>query len=221
MVIYYNKDINYKTAVIGEGLVDKIINALPIELHLPGYQYCGPGTKLQQRLNRGDKGINQLDSACKEHDIAYFQKAWERVLSKDSGLSEKSFAYLVANAMKAKRKLGMATKILRKEKPQDINSAIRIARKVINNSFKGKKSQVTIPRIINVPKIGGFLPLIPILTALGAIGSLSTGGAAIAKARNFHVRLSTETTRNIECGIINLDSSTDLEHIGFGNLQPP
>ncbi|KAI8123408.1 Capsid protein VP1 [Lucilia cuprina] len=228
MVIYYNKDINYKTAVIGEGLVDKIINALPIELHLPGYQYCGPGTKLQQRLNRGDKGINQLDSACKEHDIAYSKskdinirhqadkilenRAWERVLSKDSGLSEKSFAYLVANAMKAKRKLGMglekkklkkvskvkktlgrklfnttvktATKILRKEKPQDINSAIRIARKVINNSFKGKKSQVTIPRIINVPKIGGFLPLIPILTALGAIGSLSTGGAAIAKAVN-------------------------------------
>ncbi|KAI8123364.1 hypothetical protein CVS40_5990 [Lucilia cuprina] len=226
MVIHYKKNINYKTTVIGEGLVDRIINSLPIELHLPGYQYCGPGTKLQQRLSRGDKGINQLDSACKEHDIAYSKskdinirhqadkilenRAWERVLSKDSGLSEKSFAYLVANAMKAKRKFGMglekknlkkvskvkktigrklfnttiktATKILKKEKPQDINSAIRIARKVINNSFKGKKSQVTIPRIINVPKIGGFLPLIPILTALGAIGSLSTGGAAIAKA---------------------------------------
>lgn len=70
------------------------------------------------------------------------------------------------------------------EKPQDINSAIRIARKAIKKSLKGKKSKVMIPRIITVPKIGGFLPLIPILTALGAIGSLATGGAAIAKAVN-------------------------------------
>lgn len=38
----------------GKGLVDTVINKLPIELHLPGYQYCGPGTKLEKRLTRGD-----------------------------------------------------------------------------------------------------------------------------------------------------------------------
>ncbi|KAK9681122.1 Phospholipase A2-like domain [Popillia japonica] len=57
----------------GSGLVDSLINKLPIELHLPGYQYCGPGTKLQKRLERGDSGINPLDQACKDHDIAYSQ----------------------------------------------------------------------------------------------------------------------------------------------------
>lgn len=232
MVIHYSKMFSHKKSVVGEGLVDKIINSLPIELHLPGYQFCGPGTKLQKRLDRGDTGINVLDTACKDHDIAYSKykdlntrhkadnilenRAWERVLSKDSSLAEKSFAYIVANTMKAKNKFGMgleksnkkkkkklvsktnnsngiklfktsiksATKILRKEKPQDINTAIKIARKAINKSLRGKKSQVVIPRVINVPKIGGFLPLIPVLTALGAIGSLSTGGAAIAKAVN-------------------------------------
>ena len=55
----------------GKGLGNKIINNLPFELHLPGYQYCGPGTKLTEPLARGDPGINPLDAACKDHDIAY------------------------------------------------------------------------------------------------------------------------------------------------------
>lgn len=85
----------------GSGLVDSLINKLPIELHLPGYQYCGPGTKLQKRLQRGDPGINPLDQACKEHDIAYShskdlkqrheadrilqERAWNRVKAGDLG----------------------------------------------------------------------------------------------------------------------------------------
>jgi len=32
-----------------------------------------------------------------------------------------------------------------------------------------------IPRVIPLPKIGGFLPFIPILTALGALGGLASG----------------------------------------------
>jgi len=59
----------------GKGIVNKAIDILPVELHLPGYQYCGPGTKLQKRLERGDPGINQLDRGCKEHDIAYSQSS--------------------------------------------------------------------------------------------------------------------------------------------------
>lgn len=43
----------------------------PPELHLPGYQYCGPFTKLEKRLQRGDLGINRVDKACKKHDIEY------------------------------------------------------------------------------------------------------------------------------------------------------
>ncbi|XP_044766921.1 uncharacterized protein LOC123322902 [Coccinella septempunctata] len=106
----------------GGGLVNSIINKLPFELHLPGYHYCGPGTRLSERLARNDPGINKLDEACKEHDIAYSKhtelsdrhiadkiledKAWERVKSKDGTFKEKSAALLVTGAMKMKRKMG-------------------------------------------------------------------------------------------------------------------
>ena len=32
-----------KSVKRGSGLVNKLIDNLPIELHLPGYNYCGPG----------------------------------------------------------------------------------------------------------------------------------------------------------------------------------
>lgn len=102
--------------------VNKAIDYLPVELHIPGYQYCGPGTKLEERLKRGDPGINPLDSACKEHDIAYSnnsdsvnravadrilaEKAWDRVKSSDASLAEKTAAWTVANIMKLKSKFG-------------------------------------------------------------------------------------------------------------------
>lgn len=110
--------------VYGEGLINSLINKLPFELHIPSYQYCGPGTKLQKRLARGDPGINPLDAACKEHDIAYSrnkdnlearhkadslleQRAWERVKSRDAGVGEKTAAWAVTNIMKTKRRFGM------------------------------------------------------------------------------------------------------------------
>lgn len=116
----------------GKGFVNRLINRLPVELHIPGgYQYCGPGTKLQERLARGDSGINPLDAACKEHDIAYSknrenleirhaadkvltEKAWTRVLAQDAGLLEKAAAWSVANIMKVKTKLGMGVRQKRK-----------------------------------------------------------------------------------------------------------
>lgn len=107
----------------GSGVLNSLINKLPVELHIPKYQYCGPGTRLDTRLARGDQGINPLDAACKEHDIAYSQnkslkhrhaadyvlenKAWNRVKSKDASLGEKAAAWLVTTAMKTKRKMGM------------------------------------------------------------------------------------------------------------------
>ncbi|WP_219822820.1 hypothetical protein, partial [Enterobacter cloacae complex sp. 4DZ3-17B2] len=111
----------------GKGLVNSLINKLPVELHIPGYQYCGPGTTLKQRLARGDSGINPLDKACKEHDIAYSktrenptgrseadrilaEQAWNRVLAKDTSIAEKAAAWGVANTMKLKSKLGMGLK---------------------------------------------------------------------------------------------------------------
>lgn len=106
----------------GSGVLNSAITNLPFELHIPGYSFCGPGTRLRERLARGDKPKNKLDSFCKDHDIAYGEstdlkhrhkadrvledKAWERVKAKDSTFGEKTAAWLVTNAMKVKRKVG-------------------------------------------------------------------------------------------------------------------
>lgn len=106
----------------GSGLINSTINALPLEIHLPGYRFCGPGTKLKARLSRGEEGINPLDEACKEHDIAYSKdkslesrlradrvladKAWSRFKDKDVPFGEKLSAWVVTSAMNAKTKLG-------------------------------------------------------------------------------------------------------------------
>ena len=42
-----------------------------VEYHLPGYNFCGPGPRLEERLSRGDKPINELDACCMVHDIVY------------------------------------------------------------------------------------------------------------------------------------------------------
>lgn len=49
-------------------------------------------------------------------------------------------------------------------------------------------SDITVqsPRVIPVPKTGGFLPLIPILAGLSATGSLAGGVAGITKAINHY-----------------------------------
>lgn len=107
----------------GEGILNTLIDNLPFELHSPGYNYLGPGTNLQLKLEKDIQPINKLDAAAKEHDMAYSKnkelkerhkadqilenKAWERVKAKDSSLSEKINAYLTTNAMKIKRKVGM------------------------------------------------------------------------------------------------------------------
>ncbi|EFN83542.1 hypothetical protein EAI_13289, partial [Harpegnathos saltator] len=80
------------------------------ELHIPEYQFCGPGTRLAKRLARGNQGINSLDAVYREHDspIAYSRsnnlanwqaadeilavKARKRITSKDSTLGERAAA---------------------------------------------------------------------------------------------------------------------------------
>lgn len=52
------------------GFIDRLLEKLP-EMHIIGYNYCGVNTNLKNRLSQGDVGINKLDCACMEHDIAY------------------------------------------------------------------------------------------------------------------------------------------------------
>lgn len=145
---------------VGRGLVNSLINRLPFELHLPGYNFCGPGTKLEQRIARGDKGINLLDEACKEHDIAYsqtndikrrhiadkvlLQKALARLKSKDTSFGERTAALAISGAMKMKTKFGMGLK-RRKSNGRSISlsQAISRARKaVLGKKFRNLNSTI-------------------------------------------------------------------------------
>lgn len=55
--------------------VDKVrnfsVSSIPFEFHIPGYQFCGPGTDYEGRIKKGQTGINSLDSACMKHDDVY------------------------------------------------------------------------------------------------------------------------------------------------------
>jgi len=159
------------------GLLNRAVNALPFELHIPGYQFCGPGTRLAKRLARGDAGINPLDAACREHDIAYSrsndltdrhaaddilaEKARKRITASDSALGERAAAAAVWAAMKAKTKIGMGMKPKKKTTTT--------------------KKKTTKKRILPTAKRGGALPFLPML---GALGSLIGGAASVAKAVN-------------------------------------
>lgn len=165
---------------VGGSLLNRMINALPVELHIPGYQFCGPGTHLEKRLVRGDRGINPLDAACRDHDIAYSlsnnlderraadkllaSKAKERIVTGDSTLGERAAAAIVWAAMKAKTKLGMGIK----------NKLKKSTKQPAKKSSRKK-------RILPIAKRGGILPFIPIL---GALGSLIAGASGVAKAVN-------------------------------------
>lgn len=100
---YTQKSSKSSTKIVrktGRGIVNSVINHLPFEMHLPGYQYCGPGTKLRKRLQRGDRGINELDEACKSHDIAYnlFHNDRERKIADLKLINEAKKRMMSANA---------------------------------------------------------------------------------------------------------------------------
>ncbi len=80
---------------VEKSALDAIIDLMPFEMHVPGYKFCGPGTKLSERLARGEVGINPLDEACREHDIAYADKKASRRQA-DRVLAEKAFSRMIA-----------------------------------------------------------------------------------------------------------------------------
>ena len=80
-----------KSQILGRvhygGDIQKMLGRLPGmpwakysgEKHLPGYNYCGPGTRLDIRLDAqgrpksGEEPTNRVDRACLKHDLAYTQ----------------------------------------------------------------------------------------------------------------------------------------------------
>jgi hypothetical protein len=59
--------------------VDVLNKVLPFEKHFPGMRYCGPGTRLDLRLDENGKPlagcepVDRVDEAAMKHDIAYMQ----------------------------------------------------------------------------------------------------------------------------------------------------
>jgi hypothetical protein len=58
-------------------IVDVINTLLPYEKHLPGMRYCGPGTRLDLRVDAdgkpfpGNEPVDRVDEAALKHDLAY------------------------------------------------------------------------------------------------------------------------------------------------------
>ena len=242
---------NHRSYKQGSGIINKAINALPFELHIPSYNFLGPGTKLEERLQRGDKPINKLDAAALEHDIAYSkantsedykaadykleQEAWKRVTDPSAHLGERAAAWLTTNLMKLKQKTGQGLKKMNCRRRRRHNhqhkkggiihhshknsyrhpqhhqhhynrkiggaitfqSAVNSAKKVVTPkkdilrnindtlvAFRNikKRRNIKQKRIIPIPKKGGFLPLIPIVSGLSAIGSIAGNAKSIYDA---------------------------------------
>jgi len=152
------------------GLLNRAINALPFELHIPGFQFCGPSTRLtsQKRLgHRGDEGINPLDTACREHDIAYFRSndlidryAADKVLA-DKARTRHCERFGSERESRRSCHLGSNESQDQDRHGHEFEEE--------DDEEKGDKKA----------KRGGALPFLPML---GALGSLIGGMASMAKA---------------------------------------
>ena len=95
--------------------IQKLIEKTSKEFHWPKMNYTGPGTHLEKRLRRGDRGVNRLDEIARIHDIDYskaknLQDKWKaddkmiRAITKLPGKKTKQ-ERIVKTIMQAKRKL--------------------------------------------------------------------------------------------------------------------
>ena len=91
---------NRKLPKSGKGIAENILkmtNILPQEFegehHIPLIkdkklkmaQFCGPGTNIEKRIKRGDKGITRTDSICRDHDLDYLEISKSGLQNKDKG----------------------------------------------------------------------------------------------------------------------------------------
>jgi Phospholipase A2-like domain len=191
----------------GGGWITDALSKIPAELHIPGYNFCGPNTKLKERLALGQRGINPLDEACRQHDILYSKtnnkeeiaeadkiladRAWSRFKDSSTPTGEKLAAMLVTGAMKAKIKTGGA--INKKKNTSTFDSVVKGARKAVKKSGvkdlkkASKVALVAAKKVVknskNKLKVGRILPIpkrggiLPFLIPIFA-GLSAAGGLA-------------------------------------------
>ena len=128
---------------------------LPFEAHIPTYRFCGPGTKLKQRLLRGDQPINRVDEVCKRHDIAYshaksrddIKTADKQMLKdlyeiKDPTFGERVGRFVAYTGIKAKQMIGAGglfycLKCKRRTETTDaVEKTLRNGKKILQGTCK-------------------------------------------------------------------------------------
>lgn len=122
----------YRRRQRGKGidLVGALNKLNPPEMHLPGYRFAGPFTKLKKRLDKNNKPHawskpkNRLDALALKHDLDYQKisqmkipkkekqkKVWaadKKMIDGIQKFKKKTVAEHVANTvLKVKRKVGM------------------------------------------------------------------------------------------------------------------
>lgn len=89
-------------------------------------RFCGPGNDVIDQIQRGITPLTELDSHCKQHDLAYHRfkdipsrhaadkilasQAWQRVLAPDSSLKERLAALAISGVMRGKVTVGAGLK---------------------------------------------------------------------------------------------------------------
>jgi len=72
----------------------------PEERHIHGYNWCGSGTKFEERFNyetetpmKGHEPVNTIDEACFLHDLAYYKnkKAYDKLCPVQKREARKNF----------------------------------------------------------------------------------------------------------------------------------
>ncbi len=111
----------------GRGFFNDVLDKLPIELHVPGFEYLGPGTTYELKQEKGINPANKPDKFAlnhgkfyseykdfkKRHEADYVlqQQARERITAPDASLREKLAAVGTFAAMKAKQHFGLGLPI--------------------------------------------------------------------------------------------------------------
>ena len=124
-------------------LLNKAINNLPSEMHLPGHNFTGPGTKLKKRLNpdltpkKWSEPVNHVDEAAYHHDLCYLKNddtatrntvCDKNMLKELKGiyyptLQERMDKSIVSNLIGAKVKFGMGVK--KKSLAEELHKPVR------------------------------------------------------------------------------------------------
>eukprot|EP01047_Picozoa_sp_COSAG01_P073372 COSAG01_NODE_11943_length_1829_cov_25.165896_2_plen_273_part_00 len=118
----------------------------PGENHAPCANFCGPGTRVYDRIQRGDQPVNSADAACKQHDLDYARIVEEQRAGKltseqvDQGahMSTKDMIMLREGAVCSRRQ-GRA------QRPADLSPALPTSRTDLSKlrSIVASPAQIT------------------------------------------------------------------------------